>query len=129
MPFDVRGVIRLGRNVLNCSVFPSAVEIQAGLKFRRLHVLHGAHWSTVDGTQVGTYRLHYRDGGSADLPILYGRDMRDWWVSPPTQESDPAALATAADLAWAGPRSGANPAIRKCACSSAPTKIRHQIAK
>jgi WD40 repeat protein len=103
VPFDVRGVIRLRRNVLNCSVFPSEVEIGVGLKFHRLHVLHGAHWSTVDGTRVGTYRLHYRDGGSTDLPILYGRDMRDWWVSPPTQESDSAVLATAADLAWAGP--------------------------
>jgi hypothetical protein len=107
--FDVRGLVRLSRNVLNCSVFPSQVEIHIGLKFHRLHVLHGAHWSTVDGTQVGTYRLHYRDGSSADLPILYGRDMRDWWVSPPTQESDSATLATAADLAWSGPAARVKP--------------------
>lgn len=109
VPFDVRGVVRLRRNVLHCTVFPAEVGFGLGQVFRRLHVLHGAHGSTVDGTLVGTYRLHYRDGGSADLPILYGRDLRDWWVSVPLRESDPVADATAAELAWLGPAERRSP--------------------
>jgi hypothetical protein len=38
--------------------------------------------------------LHYRDGGSKDLPIVYGHDVRDWWLgsgSPiPSEGPNPA---------------------------------------
>jgi hypothetical protein len=26
--------------------------------------------------------LHYADGDSAELELLYGRDVRDWWFDP-----------------------------------------------
>lgn len=103
VPFDVRGVVWLSRSVLTSSVFPDQVDLHVGRKFRRLHVLHGAHWTTVDGTRVGAYRLHFPQGDSVDIPILYGRDLRDWWIAAPTQESDPVAQATVAELAWEGP--------------------------
>lgn len=103
VPFDVRGVIRLGRNVLNCAVFPTIIEIPIGHRFRRLHVLHGATKTTMSGTHVGTYRLHYRDGGSDELSILYGRDVLDWEASTPARKRAALAPTAAAELAWTGP--------------------------
>ena len=78
VPFDIRGLIRLSRPALGWAKFPTRVEIPVGRKFHRLHALHGAGTPTLLGAQIGTYRLHYRDGGSADLPIVYGRDVRGW---------------------------------------------------
>jgi WD40 repeat protein len=62
VPFDVRGIIRLRQSAFGCAIFPTQVEIAVARKFRRLHVLHGADSSTKDGTQIGSYRLHYREG-------------------------------------------------------------------
>jgi hypothetical protein len=81
VPFDVRGLIRLSRSAVNYAIFPQRVDIAVGQKFRRLHVLHGTAYRARDGTRIGSYRLRYRDGGSAELPILYGRDVRDLLVS------------------------------------------------
>ena len=32
-----------------------------------------------DGVQVGSYVLHYADGERRELPIVYGRDLANWW--------------------------------------------------
>ena len=32
-----------------------------------------------DGTLIGQYIVHYDDGSSAAVPIVYGQDVRDWW--------------------------------------------------
>ena len=109
--FDVRGLIRLGWNVLNGSVFPAAVEIPVGRQFRQLHVLHGATTTTMDGTHVGTYRLHYRDGGTNDLSILYGRDVLDWEASAPARKRAALAPTAAAELAWIGPVDRLSPGV------------------
>ena len=75
--FDVRGVIQLSRAALAYEIFPTEVEITVARKFHRLHVLHGAKKSSKNGTQAGTYRLHYRDDGSESLAIIYGQDVLD----------------------------------------------------
>jgi hypothetical protein len=76
VPFDVRGVIRLSRAAWGCAALPTKVEIAVGRKFRRMHVLRGTLPLAMEGEPVGTYRLHYHDGSSAELPIVYGRDVR-----------------------------------------------------
>ena len=32
-----------------------------------------------DGDGVGDYRVHYEDGTTETIPIIYGEDVRDWW--------------------------------------------------
>jgi len=102
--FDVRGIIHLSQATWGCAALPTTVEIPVGHRFRRMHVLHGAASPAVDGTQIGTYRLHYRDGGSADLPIVHGRDVRGMWAYSWSVSDSVEALAQAseAELAWTG---------------------------
>ena len=45
---------------------------------RKLHFLQACSFSTSAGTRIGTYYLHYRDGQQAELPIVYGEDLRDF---------------------------------------------------
>jgi hypothetical protein len=33
----------------------------------------------ADGVQVGSYVLHYADGECREVPLLYGRDLANWW--------------------------------------------------
>ena len=91
--FDIRGVVQLRRLEPKGGMFSLNWErqpvraggIKVGNEFRRLHVLHAISqhaWvpKARDGTQVGSYVLHYRDGTQAELPIIYGRHVRDWWT-------------------------------------------------
>ena len=82
---------------------PEAVRgivIGAG-RFDTLHILHttmfGNAFGAEDGTEIGTYVVHYGDRTEERIPIIYGRvDARDWWRS-----SDPAETSNAR-LAWGG---------------------------
>ena len=63
-----------------------------GAKIDRLQILHGCGWGAFggkanpaghyqeDGTLVGHYRVNYADGDWGIIPIVYGRDVRDWWA-------------------------------------------------
>jgi hypothetical protein len=87
------------------------VEIPVDRKFRRLHVLHGTAALELDGERVGTYRLHYRGGGSTELPIIYGRDSRDMWhySTALTDTGKGWAQVSEAELAWICTASQTNP--------------------
>jgi WD40 repeat protein len=91
--FDVRGIVRLGPVGANSGAFPPRVEIPIARRFQRLHVLHALEERFPEGRRVGAYRLHYAGGGSAELPIRYGQDARDWQAQP-----EPAG----AEVAWCG---------------------------
>ncbi len=74
LSFDVRGIIRLSQTSWGCAALPVAVEIPVSRSFRRMHVLHGITGLALEGERAGTYRLHYRDGSRAELPIFHSRD-------------------------------------------------------
>ena len=97
VPFDVRGIIRLAKASYGYAAFPTQVQIALGRKFHRLHLLHGTASRAPDGTQIGAYRLYYRDDRSTELKIIYGRDVLNWEASgdsgPPGME---------AEVAWTG---------------------------
>jgi hypothetical protein len=60
--------------------FPRQVRgIRVGRAFRQLHLLHAAAFSVPDGTQIGAVVFHYQDGHKWETPLVYGRDVRDWW--------------------------------------------------
>jgi hypothetical protein len=92
--FDIRGVIQLRRLEpsggpfrLNWERQPVRADgIKVGKTFRRLQVLHAVAsdvWqipAVRDGTRIASFVLRYRDGSQAELRILYGRHVRDWWT-------------------------------------------------
>jgi hypothetical protein len=90
------GVIQLGSTVWH--EMPEKVEgIKVGKKFSRLDILHatgygggpnepGTDWYVEDGADIGEYRIHYEDGATATIPIVYGKDVRDWWFREDEKE-------------------------------------------
>jgi hypothetical protein len=98
--FDVRGLIQLaGKRALEETgmAFPRAVNgITINYKGRRLHFLHGTAWSAEEGATIGEYVLHFANGRRKSIPIVYQRNVGDWWI----REGDP--VPTDADVAWTG---------------------------
>lgn len=80
--------------------------IPVGQSFSRLHILHGTGYGAFgkpgdalfieDGTQIAEYLLHYEDGTTASIPVVYGQDVRDWW------NWDKPAEVTRGKPAWTG---------------------------
>lgn len=105
--FDVRGIVQLnggGMIDMNGKPYPRRVQgIKIGRKCARFHFLHSAGWSVDDGTVVGRYTIRYADGSSQTLPIIYGEDVRDWWVG-----SDKVVELKNGQVAWQGETSNGN---------------------
>ncbi|MCZ7641320.1 MAG: hypothetical protein M5U12_37850 [Verrucomicrobia bacterium] len=88
--FDIRGVLvtraldRQGEMLDAMWIRqPEQVDgIAVGQRFRRLHVLQAAcpAEAVPDGTTIGSYVWHYADGTTHEEPIVYGRDLRYWWL-------------------------------------------------
>jgi hypothetical protein len=49
------------------------------------------------GRTIGRYVIHYADGQTAEVPLLAGRTIQDWWSDPATLESP-----GEAEVAWVG---------------------------
>ena len=98
--FDVRGLVQLaGKGMIEETRihFPQAVRgIKIDHKGRKLHFLHGTAWSAEEDAKIGEYALHYANGQTKIIPVLYQRHVRDWWI----QKGDP--IPTDADIAWTG---------------------------
>jgi WD40 repeat protein len=88
--FDVRGVIEVrpteprgGLGDTFWSQYPDRVNgIRVDQECARLHLLLGTLGLEADGMVVGRLVLHGTDGGSAELELVYGRDVRDSWFDP-----------------------------------------------
>jgi len=110
VPFEVAGRIQLlGRKLLDLNpAFPAGVRrIPIAKPCRRLHLLHGASGVTADltGTSIARLILHYADGSQAQIPVVVGKDVLDWWgpiyqTEVGVQASNPSAAGS--ELAWAG---------------------------
>jgi tetratricopeptide (TPR) repeat protein len=95
--FDVRGVIRLARNVEKDVLPESVAGIPIGQKCRRLHFLHATSSQMADGTLIGKYLIHYRNGQEAEIPMVYGEHVRNWCL-----RWDPKTELKKASEAWTG---------------------------
>ena len=96
--FDLRGVIQLGTDVEDWTVFPRSVDIPIHRTIDRFHVVHAITFFPPkggDGAEIGAYRLHYEDGAEAVQPILYGTHLRSFW-----KEGDMVDECSDAILAW-----------------------------
>jgi hypothetical protein len=81
--FDIRGVIQLSsKNLVERGLkFPDAVEsILVGRACRRLQFLQGAVAGEreKEGALLGKYVIHLANGERAELPVVFGLDVRDW---------------------------------------------------
>jgi hypothetical protein len=99
--FDVRGVVQLsGAALENLGArFPRRVDgMLVGRRLSRLHILHGAAWDALVRTPLGSYVMHYADGRSHEMRVIYGEHVREWWFYP-TQPQ----ITLGAAIAWQGP--------------------------
>jgi hypothetical protein len=78
---------------------PEAVKaVAVGARANRVHFLHAVQFGDPPGTEVGAYVVHYSDGTSQRIPLVYGRDLANWFVFPRARPEKP----TDARVAWTG---------------------------
>lgn len=100
------GIIQLGSKQLADK--PEKVEgTKVDKKFAKLHILHatcygggpnvpGSPWYVEDGTKIGEYKVNYGDKSAEYIPIVFGKDVRDWWFRKDEKE------ASHSKTAWKG---------------------------
>ena len=83
------GFMQLGSQVAD--TMPEKIEgIPVNMKFNQLHLFHatgfgggpnlpGTPWHVEDGTLIGEYHVRYSDNSTESVPIIYGKDVRDWF--------------------------------------------------
>ncbi len=77
--FDVRGIVGAGGLCPQGREWPPQVlNIRVGAKCRTLDFLQATIYDVQSEVRVGTYVLHYVDGQTAELPLDYGKDLRNW---------------------------------------------------
>ena len=100
-------MIQLGNDILK-DKFPEKVEgIKVGAKFAKLHILHATGYMVPDDTVIGKYLIHYDDKTDAEIEIVYGKDVRDWWYHE--GDKDP----SKGKVAW----KGSNPSAKELSSS------------
>jgi RNA polymerase sigma factor (sigma-70 family) len=83
-----------GRNRPDLPRAVDGIKVQA--RGRVLHFLHSTQGSDEEGSQIGAYVIHYADGSSEQVPLVYARDITNWW------HRDPGRTITRAKPAWTG---------------------------
>ena len=92
------GVVQLAGRALDWAPYQKQVSnIRVGTKGRQIHVLHATDQESSSSVRVASYRLHYADGETAELPITYGEDLRDWWTVTGESKETPNA-----SVVWTG---------------------------
>ena len=78
--------IRLGS--IKLSDKPDKVEgIKVDKRFTKLHILHATGWDTDEDTIIGEYTITWEDETTVTIPIIYGKDVLNWWVGEEAAES------------------------------------------
>ena len=96
--FDIRGIVQLAGAEATVQHFPRQIKgIPIGQTCQQLHFLHGSGWNANRGAFVGQYVVHYADGGIEAIPLVFGRNIEDWWFSPQEPASVPEA-----EVVWTG---------------------------
>ena len=67
----------------NVTTKPNKIEgIKVGRTAKKLHFLQGSGYNTTDDTVIGKYVIHYDDKTTAEIEVVYGKDVVDWWAYP-----------------------------------------------
>lgn len=95
----------------NARDLPKSISgIAVGARADTIHFVHAVQQADPPGTEVGAYVVHYAEGTSERIPIVYGRDIANWWQFPQAQPD----LPTQVTVAWSGSNDATdmNPGIR-----------------
>lgn len=93
--FDIRGMIQLAG--IQPSAHPNAVNgIAIDYKGERIDFLQGAAGHAGEDAVIGNYVLHYANGETRKIPLVYGRNIEDSF--PGSSRS----ILTNAATAWTG---------------------------
>jgi serine/threonine protein kinase len=98
--FEPAGIIQLSGGYTDRKhlFFPDRVEgIPLGGKYSKLHFLHGTAWVAKGGEHIGSYIIHFADGGKEEIALRYNHEFRNWWWNA----REPVVLSSAT-LAWLG---------------------------
>jgi eukaryotic-like serine/threonine-protein kinase len=101
--FDVRGIVQLSSKELKKLEpgYPTAVtNLAVGLVCRQLHCLIGAGWAEESGTVIARYVVHYADGQTNEIAVVYGRDLWNWQFWPEAEAREKGGP----DPVWKGPQ-------------------------
>jgi hypothetical protein len=82
LTYDVRGVIQLKSQMLTPPFPKEILGIAVRQQCRRIHFLHATAFEETPNTRIGHYLVRYIDGQEQEIPIVYGRDVQDWWFDP-----------------------------------------------
>ena len=75
------GLLQLGSSMVEKR--PTKIEgIKIGRTLKHLHFLHGTGYSAEDDAVIAKYIINYEDKTTAEIPIVYGKDVVDWWAYP-----------------------------------------------
>jgi len=77
--FDVRGLIHLTGKNFPISFLERVDNIVVNQKCAKIHFLHGAMFTAPQDSKIASYVVHYGDGRTNELPIVYGKDLRTRW--------------------------------------------------
>ena len=91
--FDVRGVVFFPPTA---GTTPISIPVKS--RCRGLHFLQAAYaYSLGDGQSCGKYTVRYADHRTEEIPLVLGRNIRDWWCyeGKPVDSVD-------APLVWVG---------------------------
>jgi hypothetical protein len=103
--FDVRGLIQLSGSLWRDQYPESVPGIRLAQRCRRLHLLHSARgYLEPDGVPIAKFIVHYWDGQQAEIPVIYGEQIRLWRLG-----SDSKSETTKAVEAWTGRNPVAGP--------------------
>jgi hypothetical protein len=78
--YDVRGAIKL-RSQHYPHLPRNIRDIPLNRRCQVLHFLHSTAWQEKNGTKIGSYVIQFVDGAQEEVPIIYGRDVRNWWLT------------------------------------------------
>ena len=87
--------IQLGSKLHAVPKPDKVLGIKLNSTFSKLYLLHATGYGSnqrgipieqdpnyiPDDTQIAEYRLHYQDGTVERIPVIYGKDVRDWWYA------------------------------------------------
>ena len=82
MEFEIGdGVLQLGSASVTGK--PTKIEgIKVGRTLKKLRFLQACGYSAPDDTVIGKYIINYDDKSKAEIEIVYGKDVVDWWAYP-----------------------------------------------
>ena len=63
-----------------------AEQLKLNTTFSKLYILHACHFNAKEGSIVGYYTVNYDDKSQETIPIVYGKDVLNWWYTADSKE-------------------------------------------